>query len=469
MRLGITHKLFFVILLATALAVIASTLVMQWNINRGFLRFVNSIETDGIPRMAAALEEEYRQTMSWDGLKKTPMRWLHIIATTLPEGGTVTPDLDSLPDLFPPHLTQQFDRRLFLQDSEGKLVIGPADDLKNSKKVPIYHQGMTVGYLGILPHTDFSLHSQQRFLNEQRSSHAIIALVVITLSGLFSLLVARRLVRPVTMMTDVARQLALGAYELRAPVTSDDELGCLARDINSLALSLGRNEGARRQLVQDLSHEFRTPLTFLRSQIEAIIDGVRQPEPRALHALHHEVLRLGRLVDDLYQLSQSDVGAQIYRKEDVDIDILLTDVMDRYASDFLAKEIVVSKKSVPGKKIVFADPARLRQLCTNLFDNTLKYTDNGGTVVVEIARGDRKVTINIQDSAPGVASDDLPRLFDRLYRVESSRNRATGGSGLGLSICRKIVEAHEGTIEALPSPLGGIRIKIELPCRGCNQ
>lgn len=472
MRLGITHKLFFAILLATTLAVIASTSVMQWSINRGFLHFINAIETEGIPRMALALEEEYEKTLSWDGLKNSPMRWLHIMATTLPHQTELTPDLPPplSPDLFPPPLTQQFDRRIFLLDENGAIIIGPVADLTTARKIELHHRGKTVGFLGLLPNPVFSSHSQQQFMEGQRTTLVVVAVVVIILSALLSLLLARKLVKPITLMADVTRKLAFGSYGLRVAVTSDDELGQLARDLNSLALSLGSNEGARRQLVQDLSHEFRTPLTFLRSQIEALMDGVRQPDQQSLQALHTETARLGRLVDDIYQLSLSDIGAQTYRKEDMDLVALLSDVIKHYTDDYMSREItLVTKMDRSGNTTLFADPARLRQLFTNLLDNTLKYTDRGGRVEIETTRNNKHMIISILDSPPGVANDDLPRLFERLFRVESSRNRLTGGSGLGLSICRKIVEAHEGTIEALPSPLGGVWIKIELPFQGITQ
>ena len=224
-------------------------------------------------------------------------------------------------------------------------------------------------------------------------------------------------------------------------------------------------EGARRRWVADISHELRTPLTFLRSQVEAILDGVRQPTTESVTAIHHEIMRFSRLVDDLYQLSLSDVGAQTYRKDAVTVSEVLHQAVSIVSPEFSAKKIALHCEAPIGIT-VFGDPDRLRQLFGNLLDNSLKYTDPGGELSIKVQKGDGSVMIDVQDSAPGVAEAELEKLFERLYRVESSRSRATGGAGLGLAICRNIVEAHEGSITAKPSPLGGVWIRVELPCYG---
>ncbi|HEY6009101.1 MAG TPA: ATP-binding protein, partial [Geobacteraceae bacterium] len=246
-----------------------------------------------------------------------------------------------------------------------------------------------------------------------------------------------------------------------------DELGRLAEDFNSLAMTLEQNEKARRQWVADISHELRTPLAVLRGEIEALQDGVRQANPETIHSLHGEVLRLGRLVDDLYQLSLSDVGALTYRKEELDLTELLDEALAAFGPEFTQKGITLTAH-IPrdGRAVVFGDPARLHQLFANLLDNALKYTDSGGELIIRLVCDEARARLDFQDTAPGVSPYDLERLFDRLYRVEASRNRAAGGAGLGLAICRNIVEAHAGTITAQPSPLGGVRIILTLPLQG---
>jgi two-component system sensor histidine kinase BaeS len=275
---------------------------------------------------------------------------------------------------------------------------------------------------------------------------------------------ARRLVRPIRALASATHRLAAGQFDIRVPVGSSDELGHLARDFNSLAVTLEKNEQARRQWVADISHELRTPLAVLRGEIEALQDGIRQPTPDSVRSLHGEVLRLSRLVDDLYQLSLSDLGALTYRKENLDVAELLTEALTSYRPELAQKEIRLTLE-LPrrGTAKVFGDPERLHQLFANVLDNALKYTDAGGALAIRLDVGDGQARLDFQDSAPGVPESKLERLFDRLYRVETSRNRAAGGAGLGLAICRNIVEAHAGRITAQPSPLGGVWIRITLP------
>lgn len=201
----------------------------------------------------------------------------------------------------------------------------------------------------------------------------------------------------------------------------------------------------------------------MRSQDEAILDGVRQPTIQSVRAIHDEIMRFTRLVDDLYQLAMSDIGAQAYRKDEVALAEVMQQAVSIISPEFTAKNIALQCEAA-ARITVFGDRERLRQLIFNLLDNALKYTDPGGSLSVRASKNGGRVILDFQDSAPGVPEAELEKLFERLYRVESSRNRAGGGAGLGLAICRNIVQAHEGTITAKPSPLGGVWIQVELPC-----
>jgi two-component system sensor histidine kinase BaeS len=265
-------------------------------------------------------------------------------------------------------------------------------------------------------------------------------------------------------MTAATGDLASGKYTVRVPVGSLDELGLLARDFNTMALTLEKNEQARRQWVADISHELRTPVAVLRGELEALLDGIRTITPETIQSLHAEAMRLNRLVDDLYQLSLTDIGALTYRKENLGLDTVLGDSIESYRTEFGRKGIRITRNFSGEREIlVFADRERLNQLFTNVLENSLRYTDRGGELVIGLTSTEGQVTIEFQDSTPAVPEGELDRLFERLYRVEGSRNRTSGGAGLGLAICKKIVEAHEGTISAHPSPLGGLLIKITLP------
>jgi two-component system sensor histidine kinase BaeS len=178
------------------------------------------------------------------------------------------------------------------------------------------------------------------------------------------------------------------------------------------------------------------------------------------------VIRLHRLVDDLHQLTLSDLGALTYRKEDLELADVLADSADAYRAEFARKGITLTTDLPQGREAgtgVFADKERLQQLFSNLFGNSLKYTEKGGKLVVRLRCSGGRATIDFEDSAPGVPGEDLEKLFDRLYRVETSRSRVSGGAGLGLPICRNIVEAHGGSITAHASSLGGLLMRISLP------
>jgi len=250
---------------------------------------------------------------------------------------------------------------------------------------------------------------------------------------------------------------------VRVPVDSGDELGRLATNFNALALALENTARARRQWVADISHELRTPLTFLRSQVEAILDGVRTQNTVSMTSLHNEIMRLQRLVDDLYQLAMSDVGSHTYHKEEVDLAAIVEEAVSTFRPAFASKGIVLDGQGTPEEARLLGDPDRLRQLFTNILENSLKYTNPAGEVRVRLADSHGVITFDVEDSAPGVQEEDRARLFDRLFRVESSRSRASGGAGLGLAICKNIVEAHDGSIEARASALGGVWIHGELP------
>ncbi|NTV50032.1 MAG: HAMP domain-containing protein [Geobacteraceae bacterium] len=476
MKIGVAHKLFLVILTAAGLAVVSSALIMQWSLSRGFLKFINAMEKTGISRLAAELEKNYGTEQSWEFLHRDPARWRQLVAASLleappPPSEEKMPDV-SPPELFdgdkprplPPHMARHFNQRLFLLDAGRRPLVDHGKVSVDNVVTPLLSHGKVVGYLGLLPRTNIADAPHQRFLREQKSTFALVAGVVVLLSALLSLLLAKRLVRPLGELAEATHQLAAGSFTVRVPVTSHDELGQLASDFNSLALALEKSELTRRQWVADISHELRTPIAILRGEIEALQDGIRQPNHETINSLHDEVQRLGRLVDDLYQLSLSDVGALTYRKCELDLAEVLAEIIAVYRLEFLSKEILL-EASLPEKGIVtvFGDKERLHQLFSNLLDNALKYTDAGGELQIGMQASADVVAIDFRDSAPGVLPSELERLFERLYRVESSRNRSTGGAGLGLAICRNIVEAHGGNITVNASPLGGLWIRIELP------
>lgn len=478
MRLGITQRLFLTITAAALLSVVSLVLIMQWSLDRGFLRYVNNQERAGLTRLAGLLEERYAAAGSWDFVRRDPLVWQQLLAESLPETGDrphrhgrgwgeafpdAPPPSDGRPGNGPPP-GRGPEQRFFLLDAARQPLVAPRNRSAAAELTPLRQGEAVVGYLGLLPHRVPVDERQRRFLREQKTAFLLVGGVILLLAGGLSLPLSLRLLRPLRTLARATDSLAAGNYDTRVPVTSADELGQLARDFNALALSLEKTEQARREWVADISHELRTPLAVLRGEIEALQDGVRPPTAASFASLHGEVLRLGRLVDDLYQLSLADVGALSYRKEELDLWQLLEELVDHYRQDFVARGLTLELATAPAARLaVHGDPVRLRQLFANLLDNSLKYTDPGGRAVLSLQSTPSRVTATLDDSAPTVDPRDMERLFERLYRVETSRNRATGGAGLGLAICRTIAAAHEGEIIAAPSPLGGVRMSVTLP------
>jgi two-component system sensor histidine kinase BaeS len=246
-----------------------------------------------------------------------------------------------------------------------------------------------------------------------------------------------------------------GHHEVRVNVNSRDEVGQLAQDFNRMASTLERNEGLRRAFIADVSHELRTPLSVLRGELEALEDGIRPLDRAAVASLQGEIIQLGQLVEDLYELALSDVGALTYRMERVDLAALLTRVAGSHDAGFKAAGLRLAVSVPEGPAPVQADAGRLQQLLDNLLENSRRYTEAPGYVRLSLSEAAMHWQIDLHDSAPGLPGEQLAHLFERFFRAESSRNRATGGAGLGLAIGRNIVLAHGGQIEADASPEGG--------------
>ncbi len=276
--------------------------------------------------------------------------------------------------------------------------------------------------------------------------------------------VAGRIVGPVRDMRQAAERIASGGYGERVPVRSRDELGELADQFNRMAAALERLERTRRDLVADVAHELRTPLAGLAGYLEGLVDGVLEPSPEVLDRMQREVWRLQRLVEDLQELSRVEAGQVPLRVRTVSVRELLEPVLARLAPQFQEKGIPLAVEIPPELPPVRADPDRIAQVLTNLLGNALQYTPPGGRVVVRAGPANGAVTISVADTGIGIPQEHLPHVFDRFYRVDRSRSRSGGGTGIGLTIARGLVELHGGRIWAeSPGPGRGSTFRFTLP------
>jgi two-component system sensor histidine kinase BaeS len=251
---------------------------------------------------------------------------------------------------------------------------------------------------------------------------------MLALSLLISISLARQLVCQILKLLSSTKSLSAGNYNVDTKSSSKDVPGQLSNNFNQLAKILRANKSSQKQWVSDISHELRTPIAVLKGQIEAMIDGIRPSDKGSLRQLNNNINQLGKLVNDLYQLSLSDQGSLNYRKENVQFAPVVTQTINNFDTEFQHRGISIKLvNSARANDTVFADRSRLQQLLANLLTNTLRYTDSPGELKIRLSATIDTIQLELNDSSPRLSDTDLRQLFDRLFRAEKSKNRAGGG------------------------------------------
>lgn len=490
MKLTLTYKFFLTMLAAVCVVVAGMFLLIQYTFDRGFLNYVNKVETERLESLAANLELEYANHGNWDFLRADFRGWNDLLRSTIPADSR--PHRNNIPPARPrsqpqprrapdfqgpgqsrPHPPgndappREFAHRVILMDENRTTLFGPKEYPGTMQTRTMHFKNKVAGYLVLIPQQHLVDDLQLNFVSEQKKKYAAIALIMSILAALLALPLTKQIVKRISNIAQATHNLAAGKYTTRLKSKSSDELDQLAHDFNSLAATLEQNEKLRREWMAEISHEFRTPLAVLRGEIEAMQDNIRPTSPEALQSLHSEVMRLQRLVEDIYQLSISDMGGMNYHKKDMDLILLLKEVLEPFLHESSARNISLNI-NLPDSidSTVFGDPDRLHQLFDNLLTNSLKYTDDGGEIRFGVNLIKNGLQITIEDSKPGVDDKELEKIFNRFYRGQLSKSREPEGAGIGLAICRNIIDAHGGSITATPSRLGGILMSIELPTTG---
>ncbi|MHC8382077.1 sensor histidine kinase efflux regulator BaeS [Pseudomonas sp. LB3P14] len=458
MKLSISTKLFVAVLASVLFVILSMGLATSWSFGRGFLGYLNEQALERMAPVLPRLASAYEREGNWEFLRNQPDRWFEIMRPE-PRDGDVFHEL-RIPS--PSDLTGAL-FRIALLDQQKKRVTGYPAIGDDALLRPIEVAGKTVGWLAVTPFQSVTEAGGERFQQYQWRASLAMGVLSLLLAMLIAWWIARTLLEPVKRVAAATHRLAAGEYSNRVTVSSDDEVGQLARDFNQLAYTLERNEQMRREFMADVSHELRTPLSVLRGELEAIEDGVRTLDQTSMKSLQGEVGMLSKLVDDLYELSLADVGALNYRKSECVLNELLESSAAMFQERCNAAQLRL-ELDLPAQPLrLEADPKRLQQLFGNLLENAVRYTDPGGVLRISAAIDGDDVRIEFLDSGPGVEAQQLPRLFERFYRGEASRNRASGGAGLGLAICHSIALAHGGSLTADHSPLGGLWLTLRLP------
>ncbi|MEZ5536178.1 MAG: ATP-binding protein [Thiolinea sp.] len=461
--LSIRSKLFIAIFLACALAVLSGAALFHFRTQQAFQEYTRTLDKQYLDSLASELENFYSQHNSWETLKDYRVwRRLQRASGRQARENNAPPPRPNDSGLRPPrdHSTAF---RTVVYDTDNNLVQGRLRDLPPELRQTLKQDNKIIGYIGLYPRqVSNGTEEDARFLGEQHKTLIMVGFLTLISSFVIAWLLSRQLVKPIQTLRQSSSELASGNYATRIKVQNRDELGLLSEDFNRLAETLQEHEHSRKQWIMDIAHELRTPLSILRGEIEAIQDGISEADPDTIQSLHQETLHLQRLVEDLYTLSVSDSGSLTYHKTRLDISGLLSDTLSQFETQLKDKQLSVTT-NISGNVNLSGDAQRLQQLFQNLLRNSLRYTDSPGQIHISLSHDKDRIKITFEDTAPGVPDDALPRLFERLYRVESSRNRATGGAGIGLSICHNIVQAHDGNISAAHSALGGLKIIITLP------
>jgi signal transduction histidine kinase len=297
------------------------------------------------------------------------------------------------------------------------------------------------------------------------NSALIIAGLAATLAAIgVSWFVSQRIIRPIHSLVALSHRIAGGHYEQRLQLNSGDELAELVESFNQMASSLAETEVMRQQLLGDVTHELKTPLASIKGYMEGLQDGVIPATPETFQIIHNEADRLQRLVQDLQELSRTEAGQiQLQATTCMPAKIVLP-VVERIRPQFREKGITLDVTLPENLPPVRADPDRTAQVLTNLLANALQYTPAGGKVSLDVVKSNEQLDFSIQDTGIGLEAHDLQRIFQRFYRVDKSRSRASGGSGIGLTVAKHLVEAQGGNIHASSDGIGkGSQFRFTLP------
>ncbi len=344
-------------------------------------------------------------------------------------------------------------------------------------------QGMMGGGRGMMGGLGGPLgDAENQFLHRLQDSLWWAGAVAVAVALALAVLLARQIILPLRRLTLAARQLAAGNLKQKVEITSHDEVGEMGAAFNSMAENLAHNEESRRNMIADIAHELRTPLAVLQGELEAMQDKIVEPTAGKITGLHDEVMRLTRLVSDLRTLSLAEAGQLVFHVGPVDAGEVARRAAATFETAASAKHISLNVEIGPTSDCppltpdtspltadsslttVLADPDRLAQILRNLLDNSLRYTPEEGRIDVRVSRAEGgSVLFAVSDTGHGIPEKDLPHVFERFYRADPSRSQATGGSGIGLTIVKQLVEGQGGKISVTSEVGKGTVFSFTLP------
>ena len=448
---SISTKLILAFLSIGVVSVAVIFITARWNTRQEFIKFLSDQNQSDI---VSELTFYYQQNGSWEGVE-----FIFV------QGNRPGPGMGMGQG---PHMDMM--RSYLLTDENGRVLI-PNGGFKPGEKLPMDRLGMgsvireNDEVVGILIPLGGSFQGSPRELefiertNLTLLNGALIGAVIALLLGIF---LSRTITRPIRELTHATHAVSQGDLTQQVPVRTKDELGELARAFNTMSVELSRSVNARKQMTADIAHELRTPLSLILGHAEAVHDGVLPPTMGNFEIIREEATRLEHLVNDLRTLSLADAGELSITLQSIEPGGLLRDVASLYEYQMKRKNIELVLDIASPLPTLEGDPGRMTQVLTNILDNAMHHTPEGGTIILSAKRINDKVEFSIQDSGPGLPPEEVGRIFERFYRTDPSRQRQDGGSGLGLAIAKSIVQAHGGQITAESEPGKGLRVIITL-------
>ena len=439
------------------LAVLGVGLLANYQLTTGFHRYVMSHQVDQL--ILPALRSYYLRTGHWDGVEAV----FDQLAGPGRDGGMRGGQHRSNH----PHYV--------LADASGRVVYdetgsAPArlSPTERRQAIPVEVDGETVGYLLAASDGAAQGRAEAAFLQLITRSLMLAGLLSALLALLVGLGMARHLSAPLARLAHAARALSQGDLSQRVPVSGSEEVSEVMAAFNEMAQALERSETLRQQMITDIAHELRTPITVIQGNLQALLDGIYPLTQEEIAQIYDETLILARLVDDLRALTQADAGQLSLSLDAIDPAELVTQAVAVFQDAAREKAIQLQADIAPHLPAICADPQRVRQVIYNLLSNALRHTPSGGQIrVIALPDGDG-VQFIVADSGPGLTPEEQARVFDRFWRADASRSRDRGGSGLGLTIAKKLIEAQGGAMGVESEPGQGARFWFVLPKAPCH-
>lgn len=328
----------------------------------------------------------------------------------------------------------------------------------------VFQNGEEVATFYVDPVSDLELLPAQNNFMETVNWTLLLASITAGLAAIaLTVTLSRRILQPVAKLTHAARLMETGDLTQRVKVGAQGEIGELADAFNALAATLSRNEELRQNMVSDIAHELRTPLTNIRGYLEAVQDRVLEPTPETIDLLYEEALMLNRLVKDLQELALAEAGQLYYEKQPIELGQIVTQTLGALQPSAQQKSITLQSELPAHLPLILADERRLSQVVRNLVHNAITHTKPNGNVMITARSTPNFVHVHVNDTGDGIDAEHLPFVFERFYRVDPSRNRATGGAGLGLAIVKKLVESHGGEVMVTSTKGKGTTFSFTIP------